>query len=392
MLDFKKSAMPSSITETLPPARDHVLDFWRGMSILGVISHHLFYYHFPVFRDYIYITKWGSSVISNVLLLGDKVLVAFSYRSGPLGVRVFFVISGFIITKLLLDEEKKNGRINVGRFYFRRIFRILPAYFFYLACLALFGVLGLVVLNTSEIPYAAAFLCNTSFVNCGWYLVHSWSLAIEEQFYLFWPLLFLIIKPRFRGRFLSVSLILCVLLSSFGVFVTHSWIDNPLAFACIAIGALYAVSDMFSAFVQKYSVIVSTGIIAALGLLAIAPSTYLQDFSHLAYREVTPFLILTCIVLTYSFQRFINSLFFRVLTKVGLISYSLYIWQQVFLGDPSIYPAGSFLRMWYLMFPIAILSYLFIEKPLIAWAKQYLRSRARRHTPPELSTTTLEPL
>lgn len=109
--------------------------------------------------------------------------------SGGLGVNVFFVISGFLITWLLLAEIKNSGRISFKAFYARRALRIFPAYY---AFLIVFGLLSLMKGDIWPIGNIVAVLTYTM----DWYVpfhpnsyvIHLWSLAVEEQFYLFWPL------------------------------------------------------------------------------------------------------------------------------------------------------------------------------------------------------------
>src|SRR5580692_5069731 len=103
------------------------LDGWRAISVLLVIVHHVFSWQHPeVFSSH------------------GRLFHLFRY-CGPLGVKVFFVISGFVICRLLLLEEKRYGNVSLGAFYIRRAFRILPPLYFYLSIILLLTSLGLVV-------------------------------------------------------------------------------------------------------------------------------------------------------------------------------------------------------------------------------------------------------
>src|SRR5271165_6695335 len=102
--------MPPGPTEA--KGRDKVLDFWRGTSIFMVIFQHAVYYHWRIFRSFAETAVYTSSLWHNTLLFLDHIAVAFAYRSGDLGVRFFFVISGYIITTLLLKEEGRDGSIS----------------------------------------------------------------------------------------------------------------------------------------------------------------------------------------------------------------------------------------------------------------------------------------
>ena len=134
---------------------------------------------------------------------------------GFLGVEVFFVISGYLITLLLVDEYERKGRIDLGQFWKRRARRLLPALLLLLAGLAVFMVLfrrrpmgrtrgdftgGIFyVSNWYQIIVGQGYTANEAFVP----LRHLWSLAVEEQFYLVWPLIMTVLLARRGGRDLS---------------------------------------------------------------------------------------------------------------------------------------------------------------------------------------------
>ena len=121
-------------------------------------------------------------------------------EEGLFGVQIFFVISGFLITWLLLAEEKKRGRIDLGKFYIRRALRILPPALLFLLTLKLLDAFGIVEVGWRDVLYAMLFVRN---VLPGPILTnHYWSLAIEEQFYLGWP--FLVVLLPSRGRLLVI--------------------------------------------------------------------------------------------------------------------------------------------------------------------------------------------
>jgi peptidoglycan/LPS O-acetylase OafA/YrhL len=112
--------------------------------------------------------------------------------TGMLGVRVFFVISGFLITTLLMRERAATGRVALGRFYARRSVRILPAYVAFLAGMAIAQRAGWLPPLTEPAvtragTHALTFTANYAAV-LPWAVRHLWSLSVEEQFYLLWPL------------------------------------------------------------------------------------------------------------------------------------------------------------------------------------------------------------
>jgi peptidoglycan/LPS O-acetylase OafA/YrhL len=133
-------------------------------------------------------------------------------RGGFLGVDVFFVLSGFLITTLIVEEYNRSGRINFKRFYLARARRLLPAL---LLMLVIVGMLAAFIYRDSAAQFRADAIASLFYVTNWWYIVsdasyfeaigrppflqHLWSLAVEEQFYLLWPALTLILL-RWRGR------------------------------------------------------------------------------------------------------------------------------------------------------------------------------------------------
>ena len=118
-----------------------------------------------------------------------------------LGVRVFFVISGFLITRLLLIEQEKHGSVRLTTFYFRRAFRIFVPYYAFLAAVAIAARVGWLELAPGDMGYALSYATNFH-PHRAWALWHTWSLSIEEQFYLIWPALLVVFGVR-RSLFVA---------------------------------------------------------------------------------------------------------------------------------------------------------------------------------------------
>ena len=136
-------------------------------------------------------------------------LIANLTITGGIGVHIFFVLSGFLITFLMIMEEKTNGSISLGKFYLRRILRIWPVYY-------LIIILGIFVLPTlfSTFEFSGSLWKNLFFMNNSDMMGQApnvgiaWSVAIEEQFYLIWPLLFIIFKNKKVLSIVCLSLII----------------------------------------------------------------------------------------------------------------------------------------------------------------------------------------
>ncbi|MEP6850094.1 MAG: acyltransferase, partial [Acidobacteriota bacterium] len=147
------------------------LDGVRGIAILVVMIYHLEWL-MPSLHDYV--------------------------KGGFLGVDIFFVLSGFLITAILLNEYEKTSTISLKNFYIRRCLRLMPAFWFFLICLYLFGTFLLpefqasLVYERHDFLYALTYTMNWySATNPGYdsNLNHAWSLSIEEQFYIIWSLI-----------------------------------------------------------------------------------------------------------------------------------------------------------------------------------------------------------
>src|SRR6267378_2769496 len=121
---------------------------------------------------------------------------------GPLGVLIFFVLSGFLITWLLIKEEEKYGSISLKGFYRRRALRIFPAFYVFW----IVAVASRLVAHGRDVPWSqaiSAFFYVSNYLHAIFhptpdYMIHTWSLSAEEQFYLLWPLSFVMLSKKKR--------------------------------------------------------------------------------------------------------------------------------------------------------------------------------------------------
>ncbi len=306
-----------------------------------------------------------------------------------LGVSIFFVISGFIITHLLLREEHASGRIRVGQFYLRRAFRILPVYFVYLIAVFAFSRLGDVDVPTRDFASAALFLRDYMQRPSGFAVSHTWSLSVEEHFYLVYPIFLLTVPRRWRAYVLAAT----VAAGPFLRFLTwalwpghgatgvmfHTRMDS-LAGGCL-LAILSRTEDVRAAIRRAPWPAIR---IVSLGLLFIASpllATTIRRYQNLA--GYTAEIVLICVLLVDAISlpsswlgRLLNA---PLAIHLGRISFSLYLWQQLFvycahqrfqwLNSPAVSLGAAVV--------LAELSYRFVEAPFLEWRRRLVESRRR---------------
>jgi peptidoglycan/LPS O-acetylase OafA/YrhL len=319
-----------------------------------------------------------------------------AFINGELGVRVFFVISGFLITTLLLGEAGRNGKINLVGFYKRRALRILPVYYFYIiTIMVIVGWLGLNAIHTSAYISTLTFTTRLwgLWSDAAWPLMHSWSLAIEEQFYLTWPAILFFLGARIGGRIWVPLLILLapVLRYAFWdkmfihfVFPTQG---DSIAFGCLlALGFELHKSQTLRVFNYHPN----WGRIGAVVLIYLVPILVISFHNLKAHIPSFDRLMITfaptlqCVGIAYLIGSFTTItegvgytfLNFRLIQWVGRLSYSIYIWQQVILipKEAPVFPESWAMVRWISTFPqnlvfvfaIAAFSYYCIEKPFLS--------------------------
>ncbi len=295
-------------------------------------------------------------------------------QCGAVGVNVFFVISGFLITLLLLREDRESGGISPARFYGRRALRILPAYAVYLLSLAALSRAGTVHLTPPD--WAGALTYTVNFMkDPSWDIGHIWSLSLEEHFYLLWPLVFWL-GPRWARR-LAWG---CVLLSPVVRIVLWQCCPDSLPLdtaTCtrmdsIAVGCLLA----FLAWEPRWRsrLALSGGRAAGLGAAALAALAVSVTLSELSYRfrllfgfslDGIAICMLLWVCVNHDRGAVGRLLRWRPLVLLGRMSYGVYLWQQLFLN-----PEGrGFMYWWPASLGFALLaasvSYVLVERPFL---------------------------
>jgi peptidoglycan/LPS O-acetylase OafA/YrhL len=340
--------------------RIDALDGWRTISIGLVIASHIFVY--------------SSIRVSSSGQLARLVYVPVLDELGFLGVKIFFVISGFVICRGLLREYARLGRISLTGFYLRRIFRIVPPLLLYVGLIYCFSWVGVVDGNAQAIVRALSFTCNFPRADCGGYLgAHTWSLSVEEQFYLIIPILLSAVSAR--GP--RLSLVLVALLSIATVLLPI--LGQPTAavvisgFLPISLGVACAMYEEWIS--HRVDDIPAWFLYCAFITLVVALRSTDTRFWQVAITiqafAIAAILMLSIFRVSY-LQRMLAS---APLIAFGRVSYSVYLWQQ--LATYSFEGAGI---TFYILsisccVAFAFASYYVFEAPLIRLGKALSRSR-----------------
>ncbi len=319
-------------------------------------------------------------------------------RGGYLGVDLFFVLSGFLITSILIEENRATGSIDLRKFWVRRARRLLPALLSLMPAIAIYA-------KTLAKPDALAAIRADALATLGYVanwraifvkrsywemfaapspLEHTWSLAIEEQFYVVWPLVVVGLLALGRIRALMVACIGLAIASALAMTFLYDGSDTTRAYlgtdtrgAAILVGAILATSGL--AHGQRSRALDTLGIASA---AVIGAAWFLLDGkSALLYRggfwvtEIAALVLITCAVRGGLVAR---ALSWRPLRVMGLISYGVYLWHwpvYVVLTDERTHVHGALLLALRLVVTLVIagISYRVIEQPIrqhgIAWGR-----------------------
>lgn len=308
------------------------------------------------------------------------------FSSGFVGVDVFFVISGYLITFIILTE-RQAGTFSLLKFYERRARRILPALFVVMAACLPFAWLWMLPKDLYEfsksLGYVSLFASNIFFYGQSGYfdsatelkpLLHTWSLAVEEQYYLLFPISFLLIWKL--GKQWGAGIILAVMVASFGYAEWGSHFRPEAAFYLLpsrlwellvgVLVALYLFNDP-----ERKASAITAELASVVGFLLVVCAVFTLD-------KNTPFPGLYALLPTSGAALIIifttprtwvgRLLGSKALVGIGLISYSAYLWHQpIFafarhrsLDEPS---AMLFLVLSVITFALAYLSWRYVERP-----------------------------
>jgi peptidoglycan/LPS O-acetylase OafA/YrhL len=360
--------------DTIPPVLQNSyypsLDGLRGVAIIMVVFYHLHLY-------------WN--------------VFYFAIFNGELGVLIFFVLSGFLITTLCIKEKVVTKDISLRNFYIRRFLRIVPV-----AYLFLFVLIILKIIFKLDVPYvgilaAALYLTDFSsyFRGRDFQTGHFWSLSVEEQFYLIIPF---ILKKNYKAYLiviLSIIFLLPLLIALqyqyrvLNNFVLIAFTHYFIKFQAIAVGCLFSVITFKYPFNINTTQKLITNIIAVIAILCMRYDNYfnVKDiFSSLLISFLIGYIIVTNIVPGKDFIfKFLNT---RILKLVGVLSYSIYIWQQIFTNYDAHLPVFMVKFPYNLICIIIVscLSYYFYERYFLSLKSKFSRIKRSNQVPlPEVS-------
>lgn len=326
----------------------------------------------------------GLRAIAVALVVADHCRVP-GFNPGYFGVDLFFVLSGFLITRLLVDEIDATGRIDLLRFYLRRLLRLAPALLLFLAAYllvapSLWPQLSL-LLHIRDVALAGFYL--SDYAQAFWsnpkVLIHTWSLSVEEHFYMIWPFAVLLLA-RIEPRWRSVALFGVYLLATawrifeyerVGWDATYFRFDTRIS--GLVWGALLAIclrhKDVIS---ERAANVVGVFAWAAL-VVCLSIGFWQAPWSLVGMTNLAEMAAIGLLISASSKNSWVSStLSASPLVGIGIISYGVYLWH---------YPAAVYFREvlpWYQTFPIVVgfsiamatVSYWAIERPL----QRYRRS------------------
>ncbi len=327
----------------------------------------------------------GVRAIAVLLVMGYHAALP-GFDGGQAGVDMFFVLSGFLITSLLLVERDRNHRINLPAFYMRRVLRLYPALLVAIAGAVALAALRVPIFHTPArgvgntlgvAPYSLFYTMNIARAmgwNTGGLLAHTWSLAIEEQFYLIWPIVTIIVLGRRSGLqwLLAIATIGAVASASLraGLFAagaekafvynaTFTHVDGILAGCALGIGWA-----AYRGVLRRFAHPILPIVVFAVGFVITVRGEHMYTYGYAAFALLTVVLINDMLARPES--RAARMLAHRVPVAIGRRSYGLYLYHFpifVFIGmtggllDAAIGFAAAFAAAWF--------SFAYIERPFL---------------------------
>jgi peptidoglycan/LPS O-acetylase OafA/YrhL len=354
---------------------DAGIDVVRFLAFLFVFTHHF------IFRGGNSISVnsqqfWSNSIVDRISFFGSE------------GVTVFFCLSGYLLSKLLLRELAETGNISVRSFYLRRILRIWPLYFSYiLFCLLASEVLGNQAIKNSELPTLLTFTYN-------WHQIYVgesrgmpailWSISVEEQIYLVLPLL-LVLFSKWNVTRLALLLILIGYVSRFSMFIndTSAYRNTFCYMSTIGIGIFYAINEVkLKTWFYKNRSLLTFVFILSISLYILSfKSIFSEGYLNIFAFDLTAFLTLFLLLMLSGIQNQSHNKLLWPFAWLGRRTYGMYVYhwpvlafmvsRDIFFKESQGISLLGILFAFVLVVSISAFSYRFFEKPFLNLRKKY---------------------
>ena len=299
------------------------------------------------------------------------------FRLSSTGVAVFFVVSGYLITLLLVREERRDGSISLRKFYLRRALRIFPAFYAYLLVFFTLAASGFIP-GVPWYDYVASICYVRNIYGRALETTHLWSLSLEEQFYLIWPTVVVLVAARRRLGMLAAAFAAFAAWRAFLIATgrMHWWKlyvypDQRMDTILVGCGLALLIGGGWFERLSR-SVLERTWFAAAAAVALVTWLVAVQWIPGVGVIEHTTTAVLIACLIHWLVRR-PDSLASRALCRpwllfVGRLSYSLYLWQQMFLIErtPRIDLVRRFPLDLVLTFACALASYYAVERPFLA--------------------------
>ena len=311
------------------------------------------------------------------------------FKGGFIGVDIFFVISGYLITKIILKELFETGSFSFKYFYERRIRRIVPPILFVIIVSIIFSWIYLLPPNFTDyaksIIYTIGFSSNFYFFYSGLEygsldgffkpFLHTWSLSIEEQFYLIFPISLFFIFKFYKKKLLTFFITIIILSLLIANFSSKNFPDVSFYFLHtrmweLTSGSLLAYLEIKKGYRSQNNIMKIY--MPYVGLILILHSFifFYDEMFHPSIYTLSP-VIGTCLIIWFADKRYFITkiLSSKIFVSIGLISYSLYLWHYpIFVYERIIdISNGDTIKKIIFTFPLililSILSYFIVEKP-----------------------------
>lgn len=325
-----------------------------------------------------------------IVIIGHFFLGEFSGISS-LGVYIFFVISGFLITRLLLAESKETGEVRIGAFYYRRFLRLFPVLIIYMIVVVIFAQMHSI--PTPLVEIASVFLYFVNYLKSYYELAGTqhilpigvlWSLSVEEHFYLIAPLFIAFVRAS-PGKVLAFSIVMIVLPLAIRIGYVFAWPEwsntnriymaSETRFDSIAYGVfLAAICEVSPEGRLRRAISSPHALVAGVALLVLSTvirDDVFRDTLRYSMRSIGALLIVAPLVFSPRLGWLQNMANSPPADWVGRLSYSLYIWHGAawfFLSNSGMTKSilTSFAELGVTVV-LAVASYYLIEMPVLRW-------------------------